>query len=128
MTNLSQRPANFGRFEIASLDMKASSQAEKHSCASEDNTIKVLTRFFRRISVREGVIQILSQDYFRPEAAQRAWISSSISVADINCFSNCTSLTSVTFESNSKLQRIEESAFEKTGLRTIQIPATVEVL
>jgi hypothetical protein len=45
-----------------------------------------------------------------------------------SCFSKCNSLTSVTFESNSKLQRIEESAFVGSGLRPIHVPASVEVL
>jgi hypothetical protein len=38
------------------------------------------------------------------------------------------SLTSVTFELNSKLHQIEEHAFDWSGLTTIQIPASVEVL
>jgi hypothetical protein len=44
------------------------------------------------------------------------------------CFANCGSLTSVTFESSSKLQRIEESVFQWSGLTAIIIPASVEVL
>jgi hypothetical protein len=44
------------------------------------------------------------------------------------CFYKCTFLTSVTFESSSKLQRIEEGAFAGSGLKTIQITASVEVL
>jgi hypothetical protein len=43
------------------------------------------------------------------------------------CFAYCTSLTSVTFESNSKLHRIEESAVKGSGLTTIELPASVEV-
>jgi hypothetical protein len=38
------------------------------------------------------------------------------------------SLPSVTFESNSKLHRIDESAFGWSGLKTIEIPASVEVV
>jgi hypothetical protein len=45
-----------------------------------------------------------------------------------SCFSNCRSLASITFESNSKLQRIEEYAFAESGLKTIHIPGSVEVL
>jgi hypothetical protein len=55
-------------------------------------------------------------------------IESRITILCESCFSACMSLTSVTFESNSKLQRIEESAFTRSGLRTIQVPASVEVL
>jgi hypothetical protein len=55
-------------------------------------------------------------------------IKSRIEIISESCFSNCTSLTSVTFESNLKLQRISESAIEKSGLITIQIPASVEIV
>jgi hypothetical protein len=37
-------------------------------------------------------------------------------------------LTSVAFESDLKLQRIEKSAFPQSGLTSIHIPASVEVL
>jgi hypothetical protein len=55
-------------------------------------------------------------------------IKSRIEILCESCFSHCESLTSIIFESNSKLHRIEESAFAESGLRTIQIPASVEVL
>jgi hypothetical protein len=55
-------------------------------------------------------------------------IESRIEILCEFCFYNCQSLTSVTFKSNSKLQRIEQYAFAKSGLTTIQVPASVEVL
>jgi hypothetical protein len=44
------------------------------------------------------------------------------------CFSNCRSLSSISFESGSNLQRIEESAFYYSGLTTIIIPSSVTLL
>jgi hypothetical protein len=44
------------------------------------------------------------------------------------CFLECGSLTSVIFESDSRLSRIEKQAFSETGLIEIAIPASVEVL
>jgi predicted DsbA family dithiol-disulfide isomerase len=55
-------------------------------------------------------------------------IPASVEVLCNHCFWNCNSLASVTFELDSKLQRIEESAFEESGLTAIHIPAFVEVL
>jgi hypothetical protein len=55
-------------------------------------------------------------------------LPASVEVVCKSCFSNCKSLSSVTFESNSKLQRIEEPAFERSRLRTIELPASVEVI
>ena len=40
-------------------------------------------------------------------------------------FSNCINLTSVTFEGESQLEQIGYSAFNNTGLKTIDIPASV---
>jgi hypothetical protein len=55
-------------------------------------------------------------------------IPSSIEVLSKFCFYTCKLLSSITFESNSHLQRIEESAFSSNGLRSIVIPSSVEVL
>jgi hypothetical protein len=77
--------------------------------------------------VHEGVIQIFGDDFFR-SATSRAWISSSFSVLTKACLSECTSLTSVTFESNSKLPRIAEYEFASRGVKTFEIPGSVEVV
>jgi hypothetical protein len=108
--------------------MSASPQAAKHQWASQCNTLYIITAFSRRRSVREGVIEIVSHDFLFPAAAHRVWISSSISTLTQTCFCHCTSLTSVTFESNSKLRRMEDGAFAQNGLRTIEIPASVEIV
>jgi hypothetical protein len=44
------------------------------------------------------------------------------------CFFECTSLSSITFESGSRLSRIEANAFYQTGLIEIILPALIEVL
>jgi type II restriction/modification system DNA methylase subunit YeeA len=95
---------------------------------STANSLQSRTTFSRRISVRNGVIEIFTHHDFCLEGAQRAWMSSSISGLTKARFSNDKSLVSVTFESNSKLQQIEESAFQGSGLTAIHVPASVEVL
>jgi hypothetical protein len=42
------------------------------------------------------------------------------------CFSNCPSLSSISFESNSQLTRIESGAFSHSSLTSISIPQNVE--
>jgi hypothetical protein len=103
--------------------MIASPQAAKQCCVSESSTIKVLTKFLCRLLVRERVIELFSHDYFRPGAAQREWLSSPISRFTHNCFDECKSLTSMIFESHSKMQQIEDFPFSGSRLRTIHIPA-----
>jgi hypothetical protein len=44
------------------------------------------------------------------------------------CFSHCKSLVSVTFECDSKLQRIEESAFKWNGLTELLLPNSLQFL
>jgi hypothetical protein len=52
-------------------------------------------------------------------------IPSSVSVLGKSSFSGCQTLESVTFESHSRLERIEESAFRGSGLQSIVIPRDV---
>jgi hypothetical protein len=55
-------------------------------------------------------------------------LSASVEVLGEGCFARSRSLSSVTFESGSRLSRIEEWLFCQTGLVEMIIPASVEVL
>jgi hypothetical protein len=55
-------------------------------------------------------------------------ISSSVEILGSHCFSRCTYLESISFESPSSLKRIESSAFAGSSLRSIIIPNRVEIL
>jgi hypothetical protein len=55
-------------------------------------------------------------------------IPSSVEFLGSSCFSNCKSLSSITFESNSHLTRIESSAFSFSSLQSIGIQSSVEIL
>jgi hypothetical protein len=51
-----------------------------------------------------------------------------IEILGSSCFSNCQSLSSISFESISRLTRIESSAFSSSSLRSILIPHSVRFL
>jgi hypothetical protein len=55
-------------------------------------------------------------------------ISSDIEILGSSCFSYCKSLSSISFESNSGLNRIESFAFSNSSLESISIPRNVEIL
>jgi hypothetical protein len=55
-------------------------------------------------------------------------IQSRIELVCAFCFACCESLESVTFEPDSRLQRIDEYAFAGSGLTAIIIPSSVELL
>jgi hypothetical protein len=55
-------------------------------------------------------------------------LPSSVELVCKSCFFNCKSLTSVTFEPDSKLQQIDEDAFQWSGLTAIILPSSVELL
>jgi hypothetical protein len=55
-------------------------------------------------------------------------LPASVEILGDECFSLCGSLYSVTFESGSRLSRIEGRAFSETGFIEIIIPSSVEVL
>jgi hypothetical protein len=52
-------------------------------------------------------------------------IPSSVVVLGRCCFCACKSLESVTFESGSRLERIEESAFARSSSKSIRLPPSV---
>jgi hypothetical protein len=52
----------------------------------------------------------------------------SIEILGSSCFFFCESLSFITFESNSRLTRIESSAFSCSALQSIVIPSRVEIL
>jgi hypothetical protein len=55
-------------------------------------------------------------------------IGRNIEIVGSNCFSHCISLSSITFESNSHLKRIESAAFSFPSLHSILILNNVEIL
>jgi uncharacterized protein YuzB (UPF0349 family) len=55
-------------------------------------------------------------------------IPNNIEILGSKCFSQCKSFSSITFESNSQLIRIESFAFSSSSLQTIVIPSSVEIL
>jgi hypothetical protein len=76
--------------------------------------------------MHEGAIEISTPDFLCLTDSSRAWISSSISRFRNRCFFSSTSLIFATFQSNSKLHRIHESAFQWSGLRTMEVPISVK--
>jgi uncharacterized protein YajQ (UPF0234 family) len=52
-------------------------------------------------------------------------IGRTIEILGSNCFSNCKLLSSITFESNSHLARIESKAFSRSSLQSMLIPSTI---
>jgi hypothetical protein len=55
-------------------------------------------------------------------------ISSQIEIFGSKCFLRCESLSSITFESNSRLTWIESKAFFESSLQSILIPNNVEII
>jgi hypothetical protein len=60
--------------------------------------------------------------------ANIAWLVLTVEILGSKCFSYCESLSSITFESNSHLTRIESGAFSWSSLESILIPRNVEIL
>jgi hypothetical protein len=55
-------------------------------------------------------------------------VPASIEFLGFECFSLCKSLSSIIFESGSRLSRIEARAFYETGLIEMIVPASIEFL
>jgi hypothetical protein len=55
-------------------------------------------------------------------------IPRTIEILGSSCFAECQSLSSISFESNSVLKRIESSAFYASSLQSIKIPRNVQFI
>jgi hypothetical protein len=83
-----------------------------------------------RFLVREGLLEDFdgSTIYRYFGSCRSIVVPSSVVVLGSWCFYQCKSLESVSFESGSRFERIEESAFSGSVLQSIEIPSSVIVL
>jgi hypothetical protein len=75
------------------------------------------------------VIDVQSQKLIRSfSSSSKKTNLRSFSILRLSCFAPCRSLSSITFESDSRLTRIESFAFSSSSLQSIVISRSVEVL
>jgi hypothetical protein len=110
------------------LEMIASPRTWKDQWTSEHGAMTIVIALSRRITVRREVIQSCIRDFVCSSFA--VWICTSSSISELTqaCLSDYKLLASVTFESDSKLQRIKVFAFEWRGWTSIPVPTSIEVL
>jgi hypothetical protein len=65
---------------------------------------------------------------FSFSSLQSILIPSDVEILGSGCFSYCYLLSSITFESNSHLTRIESEAFYECSLESILIPSTISFI
>jgi hypothetical protein len=82
----------------------------------------------RRIVVRDGSIEGVALIQWDSFATTRALVSESILRVRAGCFKMSREFHSISFESNSRLIRIESNAFSFSSLQSIVIPSSVEIL
>jgi hypothetical protein len=93
----------------------------KYVTVSEGNVLFVLRDdFLMNVKVNKLI------RYFGRE--ERILIKNFIEVISEGCFSGCTSLCEVTFESDSKLREIGEKTFYACAIQSIRIPSEVEII
>jgi hypothetical protein len=83
---------------------------------------------YRRIVVRDGVVEARTRGMQESRSISRAWIPESISKVTARYFYGLKQFHWITFESNSQLTRIESKAFSSSSLQSIVIPRNVEIL
>jgi hypothetical protein len=64
----------------------------------------------------------IDSNAFSESSLQSIVIPSSVEILGSSCFSRCQSLSSISFESNSRLTRIDSTAFSSSSLQSIIIP------
>jgi hypothetical protein len=70
----------------------------------------------------------IESSVFSSSSLQSIIIPSSVEILCSSCFSQCYSLSSMSFESQSRLKRIESSAFSYSSFQSIMVPSSVEML
>jgi hypothetical protein len=101
------------------------SQSKRHSLNQASSRKPMVCH--RRITVDGGVVRCLS-DVLRPVCvAWMWWFPSSVEVICERYLFLGKSLTSVTFESNSRLSRVGKEVFYWSGLQSIHHPGSLEV-
>jgi hypothetical protein len=73
--------------------------------------------------IRHSQLIRIESDAFSCSSLQSIVIPSSVEILGSSCFSRCESLSSISFESNSRLIRIEPGAFSGCDIRAV-IPST----
>jgi hypothetical protein len=94
------------------------------SCVPRMNNSSILTSFPIGFLI-DVLHHKLIQNFSKSSGIE---IARTIQIFCSNCFSWCESLSSITFESNSHLTRIESEAFSSSSLESILIPRNVEIL
>jgi hypothetical protein len=70
----------------------------------------------------------IQSEAFSFSSLQSIVIPNGVEILYSACFSDCESLSSLSFESNSRLTRIESKGFSDSSLRSIVIPCNVKVI
>ena len=83
----------------------------------------------KTVVIQNGVTNIGEYAFYNTPQLQSVRIPASVTIINRSAFQNCTNLTGVTFESNSKLETIGYNAFSWCKLlNTITIPANVKTI
>jgi hypothetical protein len=81
----------------------------------------------RPIVVRDGSIEAMALFQQTSSSTARMWFPESILVVSACIFQSDNKLHSMSFESDSRLIRIESNAFSYSSLQSIMIPSNIEI-
>ena len=85
----------------------------------------------KKVVVEEGVTRIGDYAFYgsnKYRNLKEVQIAGSVQVIGEDAFHYCSSLENVTFEENSSLKEISDSAFSSTGLSSVVLPDSLEVI
>jgi hypothetical protein len=93
------------------------------------NSTSIKTSPERFVIENDILFDVIDQRLIRSfSSSSHITIVANIEIIGSHCFHCCKSLSSISFESNSRLSRIESEAFSISSLQSIEIPRNVEVL
>jgi hypothetical protein len=116
------------RVVVAGLNVCAAAQwAIVARLASGDDVIVPSSAFFPSLAASLRIFRI-GEHSFSGQPIRSIRIPRGVEILCSSCFSYCNSLSSISFENDSRLTRIESGAFYGSALKSITIPRVVEIL
>jgi hypothetical protein len=124
---LNQIPNNFPLQFEEDEEEEEEDQKETEEARAEEVIDFRSKHYFRRIVVWDGIIKGKFTTFECCLAGSQVWIPRDFKIFQRNLLSKFESLSSISFESNSHLTRIESEAFSSSSLQSILIPRNVEI-
>jgi hypothetical protein len=118
------------QYDLTISEIAKSANITSLECSSRDIGVKIHSNVLQCLVDESPSSRVRLCNEFSSDDCRTSlfWIASSYEVICERCFCECKSLASVIFDSDTKVLRFDRYAFSSSGLTSIQIPSSVEMI